>query len=279
MWQGTTGYHSSCELWTGATPIDSKILLLILSFGSYHKIFIEVCPEKVQPSLIQWELFVWHQCNLATRKRVLECACVNNDNFTVLVSGAVDAVDCVLCGCYIQNDWTSWAMNLHQILHWAWTFLRKNYSDDSEGHSYGQLVIGGCIMTMCPLTHHISFRVFGALQARFSALWILIFPKLILPWKGKRFQTVNEIQENMMGQLMVIGRTVWGSKVSALKGTEASLSYVQCFLYIVSSPINVSFSYYVAGYLLDRCCMAAKMFWSDISLEVISHYGFTQFLS
>ena len=133
MWQGTTGYHSSCELWTGATPIDSKILLLILSFGSYHKIFIEVCPEKVQPSLIQWELFVWHQCNLATKKRVLECACVNNDNFTVLVSGAVDAVDCVLCGCYIQNDWTSWAINLHQILHWAWTFLHGNYLDDSEG--------------------------------------------------------------------------------------------------------------------------------------------------
>ena len=43
-----------------------------------------------------------------------------------------------------------------------------------------------------------------------------------------------------MEQLMVIGRTVWGPKVPTLKGTEVSLSYVQCFLYLVSSSVNVS---------------------------------------
>ena len=35
-----------------------------------------------------------------------------------------------------------------------------------------------------------------------------LFPKLKSPLKGKRFQTLSEIQGNMMGQLMVIGRTV-----------------------------------------------------------------------
>ena len=35
-----------------------------------------------------------------------------------------------------------------------------------------------------------------------------LFPKLKSTLKGKRFQTVNETQENTMGQLMVIGRTV-----------------------------------------------------------------------
>ena len=35
-----------------------------------------------------------------------------------------------------------------------------------------------------------------------------LFPKLKSPLKGKRFQTVDEIQENMTGQLMAIGRTV-----------------------------------------------------------------------
>ena len=35
-----------------------------------------------------------------------------------------------------------------------------------------------------------------------------LFPKLKSPLKGKRFQTVDETQENMMGQLMVAGRTV-----------------------------------------------------------------------
>ena len=38
----------------------------------------------------------------------------------------------------------------------------------------------------------------------------------------------------------MVGRTVWGPKVPALKGTKASLSYVQCFLDLISSSINVS---------------------------------------
>ena len=60
-----------------------------------------------------------------------------------------------------------------------------------------------------------------------------LFPKLKSPLKGKRLQTIDEIQENMMGQLMVTGRTVWGPKVATLKGTEVSLSYIQCFLYLL----------------------------------------------
>ena len=67
-----------------------------------------------------------------------------------------------------------------------------------------------------------------------------LFPKLKSPLKGKRLQTVGEIQENMMGQLMASGWTVWGSKVPTWKGTEASLSYIQCFLYLISSSINIS---------------------------------------
>ena len=90
------------------------------------------------------------------------------------------------------------------------------------------------------------------LQSRFGTLWLWLLPKLKSPLKGKRFQTVNEIQENTTGQPMAIGRTVWGLKVPSLKGTEVSLSYVQCFLYLVSSSVNVCFSYYMAAYLLDR---------------------------
>ena len=58
-----------------------------------------------------------------------------------------------------------------------------------------------------------------------------LFPKLLL--KGKRFQTIQEIQENTMGKLMAIGRTAWGPQVPTLKGTEASLSWGQCFLYLL----------------------------------------------
>ena len=38
----------------------------------------------------------------------------------------------------------------------------------------------------------------------------------------------------------LLGSTVWGPKVPTLKGTKASLSYVQRFLCLVSSSINVS---------------------------------------
>ena len=67
-----------------------------------------------------------------------------------------------------------------------------------------------------------------------------LFPKLKSPLKEKRFQTVDEIQENTTGKLMVTGWTVWGPKVPALKGTEVPLSCVHCFSYLISSSINVS---------------------------------------
>ena len=120
----------------------------------------------------------------------------------------------------------------------------------------------GFITTKCRLMHHVAqsflakHQITQVTQPPYSPnlapcdFWL--FPKLKSPLKWKRFQTVDEIQEYTTGQLMVTGKTVWGPKVSTLKGTEASLSYVQCFLYLVSSSINVSFSYHMAGYLLDR---------------------------
>ena len=93
------------------------------------------------------------------------------------------------------------------------------------------------------LVHHISCRDFwwniktprwfSPTIAPFGTCNFWLFPKLKSPLKGKRFQTISEIQENMAGQLMAIGRTVWGPKVPTLKGTEASLSYVRCFLYLL----------------------------------------------
>ena len=75
-----------------------------------------------------------------------------------------------------------------------------------------------------------------------------LFLKLKSTLKGKRFQTIHEIQENIIRKLMVIlpkdfcsvlnsgidsRRTVWGVKVPTLKGTKTSLSCVQCFLYLL----------------------------------------------
>ena len=78
------------------------------------------------------------------------------------------------------------------------------------------------------------------LQPRIDSLWLSLFPRLKSPFKRNRFQTADEIQENTKGQLMVIGRIVWGSKVLTLEGNEVSLYYVHCSLYLVPSSVNVS---------------------------------------
>ena len=82
-----------------------------------------------------------------------------------------------------------------------------------------------------------------------------LFLKLKSPLKGKRFQTIDEnsgkydraADGNKSKEFCSVlnsgtdtGRTVWGPNVPALKGTEMSLSYIQCFLYPVSSSVNVS---------------------------------------
>ena len=152
-------------------------------------------------------------------------------------------------------------MNLYPILQWAWTFLCGNYSDNSKGRSYGQLVIGSFIMTKAP-TH--ASRLMQSFVAKRQITQVTqpdysldlapcdfwLFPKLKLPLKGKRFQTVDEIQENMTGQLMSIGRTVWGPKVPTLKGIEVSLSFVQCFLYLVPSSVNASIFLFLKRFYL-----------------------------
>ena len=61
---------------------------------------------------------MWYRCNLAAKENGLECTCMNNDNFTVQVSGAVDAIEwaCVLWGRHLLNGLASRAANLNQIL-------------------------------------------------------------------------------------------------------------------------------------------------------------------
>ena len=109
---------------------------------------------------------------------------------------------------------------------------------------------GSFLTASCLLTHHISCRVFGwniksprclsPTTAQIGAPVTSCFSQIKITFKSKRFWTIDEIWEISTGQLMAIGKTLWGSKVPISKGTEVSLSYVQCFLYLVSSSINVS---------------------------------------
>ena len=101
------------------------------------------------------------------------------------------------------------------------------------------------------------------LQSRFGTLQLLVFPKTTSPLKGKRFQTVSEIQENTTSSWWQLGE-LWGPKLSTLKGTKVSLSCEQCFLYLLFSSISVSIFHIT---WLDT-------FWTDLLYQKWNFYNY-----
>ena len=114
---------------------------------------------------------------------------MNNDDFTVLVSGGGRRPWVTMCAVWLSHSKWLNEQSYKCVSNCAlsWTFHPTNYSDDSKGCSYGQLVIGSFITTMRPLIHHVSCRIFGKtlqysddsgpLQPIFGALQLLAFPK------------------------------------------------------------------------------------------------------
>ena len=85
------------------------------------------------------------------------------------------------------------------------------------------------------------------LQPRFGALWLLAFSNTKINFE------MEEISDHWWDSGKDDGAAdgAWENCVRSqgayFEGTVASLSYVQCFLYLASSSINVSFSYHMAG--------------------------------
>ena len=100
-----------------------------------------------------------------------------------------------------------------------------------------------------------------------------LFPKIKSPLKWKRFQSLNEIQENTMGQLVVIetkdfadifnngrdsGRTVWGPKVPNFEGDWSVI--VLCTMFLVSCIFFNKCLYF--SYYMDT-------FWAGLMIHII----------
>ena len=157
--------------------------------------------------------------------------------------GAVVATEWAyaLCGHHIQNDWVE-----QQICIKFWIKLEHSSTETiwmiQKAAAMGNwwLAASSRQQTHSHITSHAEFFAKTSNHPGDSApyspdlvpCYFWLFSKLKSRLKGKRFQTIDEIQENMRGQLMGIRRTVWGPRVPTLKGTEVSLSYIQCFLYL-----------------------------------------------
>ena len=174
-------------------------------------------------------------------------------------------------------------MNLHQILCSVWTFLCGNYWDDSEGCSYGQLVIGRFITTTHPLMHHISCRVKHQItqvtQPPYSPdrvpcdFWL--FPKSKIIFKreeisdhwwdsGKYDGTADGNWENCLKSQGAYFKGDWGIIVLCTMFLASCIVFSKC----------LNFSCYMAGYLLDRTCI-----YISTILYLLSNLGKIYFLS
>ena len=146
------------------------------------------------------------------------------------------------------------------------SLVEKNYLDDSEGHSYGHLVIGSFIMTTHLLVHTSPAQSFGetsnhpggsgSLQPRFGTLRLLAFPQTKLTFEreeisdhqwdsGKYDGAADGNWENCVRSQDAYFEGDWGVTVLCTMFLVSCIFFNRC-LY---------FSYYMAGYLLDRPCI------------------------
>ena len=108
----------------------------------------------------------------------------------------------------------------------------------------------------CVTSNHPGYS--AHLQPRFGALQFLTFPKTKITFEREEISDRWWDSGKYNGTADGDWRTVWGPKVPTLKGTEASLSYVQYFSYLVTSSIN--FSIFHSTWLGTFCtdCMFIK---------------------
>ena len=168
---------------------------------------------------------------------------MNRDGFTVLVSRGGRCYWVSMCTAWLSNTkWLSeWSKGSALDFLWSWNippwklfrwFRRPQLQATGNGQLHHDNVPTHASHLMQGFL--VKHQITQVTQPPYSpdlVPWLL--PILKSSLKGKRFQTIDEIKENTKGELMETGKTVWGPKVPTLKGTEVSLSYVQCFLYLL----------------------------------------------
>ena len=93
------------------------------------------------------------------------------------------------------------------------------------------------------------------LQARFGALWLSAFPKPKITFEREEIPDHRWDSGKYDGAADGNWENCVRSQGGYFERDDPSLSYVQCFLYLVSSSVNVSnFHMTWLGYLLDRPC-------------------------
>ena len=230
-----------------------------------------------------------HQCNLAAMENGLECTCVNNDDFTVLVSG--DGRCCWVSMCTMWPSHSKWLSNKsasnfalslnippQKLCGWfgspqLWATGHWQLHHNNEPAHASRLVQNFVVKHQITLVTQLPY-------SPDLAPWdFWLFPKLKPPLKGKRFHTVDEIQENTMGQLMATSAknfvVFWIVKEMLGELCEVPRSLLwrrlrhNCPIYNVSCILFnkcLYISYCMDEYFLDRLYMSIYISQQEISL-------------
>ena len=190
---------------------------------------------------------VWvHWCNLAGKGSGLECAGVNNDDFTVLVSGGSRCPWVSACTVWLSHskwlsEWSNesasdFALSLNTCLRkLLGGFGRPQLWATGDGQLHHNKVPthASHLVKSFLVKHQITQVTQPSYSPGLVPCDFWLFPKLNSLLKRNRFQIISDIQENMTGQTDDDWENCVRSQGAYLEGAGVSLSYVQCFLYFV----------------------------------------------
>ena len=163
--------------------------------------------------------------------------------------GAVDAVEwaCVLCGCHIQNDWVEQYVCI-KLEHSSVETILMVQKATALGNWW--LAASSQQCTLSHITSRVEF--FGETSnhpgdsatryPRFGVLWLLAFPKTKITFEKSEVSDCHWDSAKYDGTADDDWENCVRSQGAYFEGDWGALSYVQCFLYLVScSKISLSF--------------------------------------
>ena len=152
--------------------------------------------------------------------------------------------------------------------------LHRNYLGDSEGHSYGKLVIGSFITT-CLLVHHVSCR--GFWQNTKSLRWLSpptahiwhpvtsgFFQNENHPWKGRDFRPSMRFREVQWGSWWWLGKL--GEVPRCLLWTGLRC---HCPMYNISCIFSINIYIWILTLISPQSVYVCLFFVKDIPLFLL----------
>ena len=156
----------------------------------------------------------------------------------------------------------------------------------SEGRSYGKMLIGSFITTMCPLMHHVSCR--GFWQNITSPRWLSPpAAQILCPATSGFSQNLNHLWKGRDSDHWwdsgKYDRAEDGDWENCVRSQGAYFegdwgAIVLCTMFLVSCIFSnkcLYFSYYMAGYLLDRPHLHVRI-WKYILTYTVYVYSISQ---